>query len=208
VVSPVERDLLAEQMPQAQVELLSNVHEIAGRRAGFAAREGLVFVGGFGHPPNEDAVRWLVESIYSRIRAQRPDITLHLIGDIPEAARPALSGEGIRIHGRVADLAPWMDGCRVALAPLRYGAGVKGKVNMAMSYGLPVVATSIAAEGMRLVDGDNALLADDPDAFAQAVLRVYDDETLWLRLSERGLDNVREHFSFDAARATLQRALG
>lgn len=207
VVSPVERELLAAQMPQAQVELLSNVHEVPGRRAGFAAREGLVFVGGFGHPPNEDAVRWLVEAIYPRIRVRRPDIALHLVGDIPQAARLALAGEGIHIHGRVPDLAPWMDGCRVALAPLRYGAGVKGKVNMAMSYGLPVVATSIAAEGMRLVDGDNALLADDADALAQAVLQLYDDEALWLHLSDRGLDNVREHFSFDAARATLQRAL-
>lgn len=207
VVSPIEHALLARELPQARVELLSNVHELYGRRADFASRNGLVFVGGFNHPPNEDAVRWLVGEIFPLIHAQRPDLTLHLIGDIPEAARSSLAAPGVQIHGRIADLAPWMDGCRVALAPLRYGAGVKGKVNMAMSHGMPVVATSMAAEGMQLRDGEEILLADDTAGFAAAVLRLHEDETLWLRLSERGLDNVREHFSFDAARATLRQVL-
>ena len=93
------------------------------------------------------------------------------------------------------------------MAPLRYGAGVKGKINMAMSHGLPVVATPMAAEGMYLVDGENVLLATDADAFATAVLRLHEDEQLWLRLSDASLDNVRQHFSFETARRTLQRLL-
>ena len=121
--------------------------------------------------------------------------------------RPQFAGAGVQIHGRVADLDPWMAGCRIALAPLRYGAGVKGKVNMAMSHGLPVVATTLAAEGMQLVDGRDVLLADDADTFAAAVLRLHEDEALWLRLSDGGLANVREHFSFDAAREALRRVL-
>lgn len=207
VVSPVEHALLAREVPDARVELLSNVHEVFGRQAGFAGRNGLVFVGGFGHPPNEDAVRWFVSEIYPLIHAQRPDITLHLVGDIPEAVRPQLTGPGIQIHGRMASLDPWMNGCRIALAPLRYGAGVKGKVNMAMSHGLPVVATSLAAEGMMLSDGDNVLLGDNAADFALAVLKLHDDEQLWTQLSDAGLDNIRQHFSFDAARAVLRRVL-
>lgn len=207
VVSPVEQELLLREIPQAKVELVSNVHEVFGRREKFGKRNDLVFVGGFGHPPNVDAVQWLVSDIYPRVYATRPEIALHLIGDIPESYRPRLAGPGICIHGKVDDLAPWMDKCRVALAPLRYGAGVKGKVNMAMSYGLPVVATTIAAEGMQLHDGENILLADDAEAFAAAILRLYDDETLWHRLSDGGLDNIREHFSFEAAREALRRAL-
>lgn len=207
VVSPIEHALLTAQLPDTQIELLSNVHDVYGCSNGFAARRDLVFVGGFGHPPNVDAVHWLAEEIYPLIHAQRPDIALHLIGDIPEAARPALSHEGIHIHGRVEQLDPWMNGCRVSLAPLRYGAGVKGKVNMAMSHGLPVVGTPLAAEGMQLHDGENILLGDTAEAFAKAVLRLYDDELLWLRLSEAGLENVHRHFSFDAARETLQRVL-
>jgi O-antigen biosynthesis protein len=207
VVSPVEQALLSREAPEAKVELVSNVHEVFGRRAGFAERKDLVFVGGFGHPPNIDAVNWLAEEIYPRIRAIRPDIALHLIGAIPESARSKYQQPGIYVHGQVRDLAPWMDGCRIALAPLRFGAGVKGKVNMAMSYGLPVVATSIAAEGMQLNHGDNILVADDADTFSSTVLRLYDDEPLWLQLSDRGLDNICKYFSFDAAREALRRAL-
>lgn len=207
VVSPVEQALLTREVPTAKVELLSNVHILYGRRRDFRDRKDLVFVGGFGHPPNVDAVKWLRHDIFPRIRAIREDIALHLIGDIPEAERANLQMPGMHIHGRVSDLAPWMDGCRIALAPLRYGAGVKGKVNMAMSYGLPVVATPMAAEGMQLVDGNNILIGDDADAFAVAVLRLYDDEALWTRLSDDGLDNIRQHFSFDVAREALRRAL-
>ena len=84
---------------------------------------------------------------------------------------------------------------------------MKGKVNMAMSHGVPVVATYLAAEGMQLTDGRDVLLADDADAFACAVLRLHDDKALWLKLSVSGLVNIREHFSFDAARETLRRIL-
>jgi GT2 family glycosyltransferase len=207
VVSTVERELLMQELPAANVLLLPNMHDVKGRGQTFADRRDLVFVGGFGHPPNEDAARWLVGEIYPKIRLKRPDIALHMIGDIPDAARVQLQGNGVTVHGRVGDLAPWMDCCRIALAPLRFGAGVKGKVNTAMSYGLPVVATSIAAEGMRLHDGQNVLLADDAEAFAQAILRLYDDEALWYRLSDSGIANIRDHFSLDTARATLQHAL-
>jgi GT2 family glycosyltransferase len=207
VVSPVEHQLLRKQLPEVQVELLSNVHEIHGRHGAFADRHGLVFVGGFGHPPNVDAVHWLIEEIFPRIHRERADIVLHLIGDMPPAARESLARPGVQIHGRVDDLTPWMQGCRVALAPLRYGAGVKGKVNMAMSHGLPVVATPMAAEGMYLVDGENVLLATDAEAFASAVLRLHEDEALWLRVSDASLENVQQYFSFDTARRTLQRLL-
>lgn len=207
VVSTVEHQLLTRQLPGANVLLLPNMHEVKGRKQAFPDRHALVFVGGFGHPPNEDAVRWLAGEIYPKIRAQRPDIELHLIGDMPDSVRRQLQGNGITAHGRVDDLSPWMDNCRIALAPLRYGAGVKGKVNTAMSYGLPVVATGIAAEGMYLHDGENILLGNDADAFAAAVLRLYDDEALWTRLSDASLENVRRHFSLDTARATLQHAL-
>jgi GT2 family glycosyltransferase len=208
VVSTAEQQLLAQELPQARVVLVPNMHEVHGRHTPFARRDGLLFVGGFGHPPNADAARWLAAEIYPRIRARRPDIALHLVGDIPDGARRELEGSGVVVHGRVPDLLPMLEARRVALAPLRYGAGVKGKVNVAMSHGLPVVATSLAAEGMWLRDGDNALLADDAEAFATAVLRLYDDEALWTRLSDAGLENVRRHFSIDVARSALASALG
>ena len=78
---------------------------------------------------------------------------------------------------------------------------------MAMSYGLPVVATPMAAEGMQLFDGDNILLAEDANAFAAAVLRLYEDQALWTRISDCSLENIRQHFSFATARQVLERVL-
>jgi GT2 family glycosyltransferase len=208
VVSPVERELLARDAPGARVEVLSNVHEVHGCRAPFATRRDLVFVGGFQHPPNADAVAWFVEEVFPAIRATLPDVRFHVIGSKVPAAIAQLAGDGVEIHGYVPDIQPWMDGCRVSVAPLRYGAGVKGNDHMPMSCGLPVVATPAAVEGMHVEPGREVLVARDAAGFADAVIRLYQDETLWNTLSAQGLANVQRHFSFDAARAALQRLLG
>jgi hypothetical protein len=204
VVSPEEQATLARELPGARIELLSNIHEIHGRREGFEARRDLLFIGGFGHPPNADAVRWFATEILPILRSEEPDLALHVVGDIDEPSRLTLARNGIHIHGRVKDLAALMDSCRISVAPLRFGAGVKGKVNLSMSYGMPVVVTSVAAEGMHLENGVNALIADDAAGFAAAILRLYRDGDLWQRLSDAALDNVRDHFSVDHARQTLR----
>ncbi|WP_288126488.1 glycosyltransferase family 4 protein, partial [Thiomonas sp.] len=97
------------------------------------------------------------------------------------------SRDDVLLHGRVADLGPWLESCRLSIAPLRFGAGVKGKLNTAMAHGLPVVATSVAAEAMHLQDGRDVLLADDAESFAAAIVRVYADAELWGALSAGGL---------------------
>lgn len=208
VVSPVERSLLEAEIPEARVEVLSNVHEVAGRNHGFHERRDIWFVGGFQHPPNVDAVQWFVREVWPQVRSEVPDARFHVVGSkMPESMR-ALAGNGVEIHGHVEDLSPFLEGCRVSVAPLRYGAGVKGKVNQAMAHGQPVVATPMAVEGMHLADGDEVLVAETAVAFAASVVRLYRDEHLWERLSHAGMANVANHFSFDAARAALARVLG
>ena len=207
VVSPVELDMLRKELPDSRVELLSNIHEIHGRSMPFSARRDLLFVGGFGHPPNEDAMRWFVAEILPLLREHDPSMRLHIAGDITPEARHALAQPGVEIYGRVDDLSSLMNHCKVSVAPLRFGAGVKGKVNMAMSYGLPVVVTPIAAEGMHLVDGNDALIAATAADFAEAVWRVYRDEGLWMRLSDEGIANVQRHFSPEVALQVLRNAL-
>ncbi|GGY14497.1 glycosyl transferase family protein [Rhodanobacter panaciterrae] len=208
VVSPHEQALLAQMLPQARVELLSNIHDVHGCRHPHAQRKGLVFIGGYGHPPNSDAIRWIAGEILPRLREVLPDIRVHILGDVPELIRQQLASPGLHFHGRVPDLATWLESCLASLAPLRFGAGVKGKINMAMSYGVPVVATSIAVEGMQLNDEIDVLVAEDAAAFVTAVVRLHDDIRLWETLSVNGMANVREHFSTDAAAAVLQRTLG
>lgn len=207
VVSQVELELLRKELPDSRVELVSNIHEIHGRGAPFSERHDMLFVGGFGHPPNEDAVRWFAADILPLLRARDPSMRLHIAGDITPEARVALAQLGIEVHGRVNDLSELMNHCRVSVAPLRFGAGVKGKVNMAMSYGLPVVVTPIAAEGMHLSNGHDALIASTATEFAEAVWRAYHDEHLWIRLSDGGIANVRQYFSPEIARLALRKTL-
>jgi glycosyltransferase involved in cell wall biosynthesis len=203
VVSPVEQNLLRDLAPDSRIEVLSNIHRIHGSRRSFGERRDLLFVGGFQHPPNLDAAEWLIGDIMPRVRERLGDVRLHLIGSrMPESLRER-RGEGVVVHGYVEDLTPYLEGCRLSVAPLRYGAGVKGKVNQAMAWGVPVIASACAAEGMYLEDGRDVLLADTSEAFADAIVRAYTDEALWNRLSEGGLANVEEHFSFDAARRAI-----
>ena len=203
VVSPVEKSLLAREVPGARVEVLSNVHEIYGLRRNYAERADLVFVGGFQHPPNIDAMQWFVRNVFPLVRPHAPQMKLHIIGSKVVEEVLALAGDNVVVHGYVEDIAPYMDGCRISIAPLRVGAGVKGKINMAMSYGLPVVATATAVEGMHVQAGNDVLVADTPADFAEAILRLYNDAVLWNTLSANGLENVRSHFSFEAARRAL-----
>ena len=206
VVSSEEQAILSKDIPEAHIVLLSNIHEPSKRTREFAERRDLLFVGGFGHPPNADAMQWFVADILPRVQQAEPGIKLHIAGDIDDPSRQSMTRDGVIVHGRVTDLLPLIEASRLSIAPLRFGAGVKGKVNQAMSYGLPVVLTSIAAEGMHITHGMDALLADTPEDFANAILRAYRDEALWRRLSDAGPENVRAHFSSSLARQALRTA--
>ena len=208
VVSQHEQTLLLNELPHANIELLSNIHEVHGCRQSHETRKNFVFIGGFGHPPNADAVRWIAREILPALRTQLPDARVHILGDVTEAARTELQAPGLELHGRVPDLTPWLDGALASLAPLRFGAGVKGKINMAMSYGVPVIATPLAVEGMHLKQGQDVLLVDTAEGFAHAARELQQNEELWKRLSAASLDNVKRHFSPCLAYEALERALG
>jgi GT2 family glycosyltransferase/glycosyltransferase involved in cell wall biosynthesis len=204
VVSPIEVELLRAVAPEARVQLLSTIHEpVAGGKLP-AERAGIVFIGGFQHPPNTDAVLWYAREILPLVRSRLPGVVTYIVGaKVPSTIR-ALAAADFVVTGFVEDIAPYFTGCRLSIAPLRYGAGVKGKINTSMSYGLPVVATTAAVEGMHLSPGENVLLADDAEEFATAIERLYRDDELWHRLSAGGIDNVRKHFSREVAGRALQ----
>jgi glycosyltransferase involved in cell wall biosynthesis len=205
VVSPRERDLLAELAPGARVELVSNVHEVHQDTPGIAGRSGAVFVGSFAHAPNVDAAEWLLREIWPHAHAAQPQLRLHLVGaEAPASLRALAAAPGVELHGHVADLDALLDRCRVSVAPLRYGAGVKGKVNQALARGLPVVATGCAAEGMQLAHGEDVWLAESAADVAEGILRLCRDDELWLRLRCGGFENTRRYFSPDAVRTGLR----
>ena len=209
VVSQAEVDVLAQDAPGQPVILLSNVHEVAGAGSSYADRKDLVFVGGFIHTPNIDAVTWLVTEIFPLVRKELPEVHLHIVGaDVTDEIRALEGRPGVTIHGFVEDIDPMMDDVRLSVAPLRFGAGVKGKINLAMAHGQPVVGTTVAVEGMHLTPGEDVLTADDPAGFAAQIVRAYTDQQLWERLRDGGLRNIEEHFSMDVARRVVRELFG
>lgn len=208
VVSPVEKDLLEKEAAfTGRVSVVTNVHAAEACDTGFDARAGLMFIGGFLHDPNEDAVVWFVETIFPILRKQLPDLHFTIVGSHPTERVKALASEHITVTGYVADVTPFFEKSRVFVSPLRYGAGVKGKIGQSMAYGLPVVTTGIGAEGMGLVDEVDAIIADDEATFAGKVLQVYQDQALWEKLSVNGRRTVAEQFSPEVTRRKLERLL-
>jgi glycosyltransferase involved in cell wall biosynthesis len=207
-VSEAEKALLAEEVPGADVRVLSNIHQVTPTATPFEYRQDILFIGGFNHPPNTDAVIYFCRDMFPRIAEALPGVRFYVIGSDPPPEVSSLASKGVRILGYVRDVGPYWRECRLSVAPLRFGAGVKGKINESLAHGVPVVATSIAAEGMFLENGRSALIADGPDAFAEAVVRLYDDKSLWYRLSQGGIAVIEDRFSFAAARAAVTDLLG
>jgi len=203
VVSPVEEKLLADIAPEIRVLIVSNIHVNMPAPTSFRERQGVLFIGGFRHPPNLDAVTWYVENVLPILRAKNANVVTTVIGSNAPASLQQYAAADFVIAGFVPDVAPYYDSARLSISPLRYGAGVKGKVNIAMQYGVPVVATSPSVEGMYLRDELDVLRADSADAFANAIIRANTDETLWNQLRENGHRNIETYFSRTIARQTL-----
>lgn len=208
VVSPYEQSVLAEEMPALKVDVLSNIHEVYGNQKPFDERQDLMFIGGYQHTPNVDGILWFVEASFPLIVQSLPEVTLHIVGSkAPKQVSELGQHPNIKFHGFVEDIEPFMQDIRIAVAPLRFGAGVKGKVNMSMSYGQPVVGTKVAVEGMYTTHEQDVMMADDPAEFAAAVIRLYQDETLWNQISAGGLENVEQWFSFNAAKTQIKKLI-
>jgi GT2 family glycosyltransferase/glycosyltransferase involved in cell wall biosynthesis len=199
VHSTAEMEILKPLLPEARLHVFPLIMDIQGVRKTYQERRDIVFVGGYQHAPNVDAVRYFAEEVMPLLRKKLPGVRFHAVGSKPPAEIKALASEDIIITGFVEDLNPLLDKMRVSVAPLRYGAGIKGKIGAAMAVGLPVVATSLAVEGMSLTDGENILVADGPEAFANAVAMVYHDEALWTSISRNGLAFADRAWGAEAA---------
>ena len=181
--------------------------EFFGTDRAFSERRDLCFLGGYRHAPNVDAVVYFVNEIFPLIKSQEPNIRFIIAGAHPPEEVRALAGDGVVVTGMVDDLRDLFDPCRVFVCPLRVGAGVKGKVASALSYGIPVVSTSLGVEGTELKHGKQVLVADSSSAFAEAVLRVYRDPDLWGSLSRAGQDLVKDTLSLDMGKRVLAQAV-
>ena len=199
VHSTAEYELLRPEFPNAKLHVFPLIVDVKGTSKTFPERKGIVFVGGYQHAPNIDAVIYFATEIMPLLRPRLPSVRFFAAGSKPPPELYALAAEDVIITGFIEDLNPFLDNIRISVAPLRYGAGIKGKIGTAMAVGLPVVATPLAAEGMSLTDNENILIADEAKAFADAVVSLYEDEGLWKKISQKGLDFAKNTWGAEAA---------
>jgi glycosyltransferase involved in cell wall biosynthesis/ubiquinone/menaquinone biosynthesis C-methylase UbiE len=202
-VTPKERDILLSEIPGLSVQVVSDIQDPRRVVTAFSQRSSLLFVGGFMHPPNVDSAVYLVRSLFPIIRELLPGIRLYIVGSDPPPAVQALQAQDVVVTGYVDRIDPYFDDARVFVAPIRFGAGVKGKIVNSMSRGLPVVTTQLGVEGMSLKDGEDVFIADDPIQFAQQVARLYNNELLWMKLSSNAVRVVENHYSSRVAKEAL-----
>lgn len=197
-VTEEERKKLLDEEPNLKVGIATDVHAVGEFRRDSEGKN-LIFVGNFNHPPNEDAVLYFVDQIFPLIKKEISDVKFYVVGNNPTKVIKELTGDDIIVTGYVPDVIPYLLESRVFVCPLRYGAGLKGKIGEALVTGTPIVTTWVGAEGVGLVSGVNAMIADSPQDFANAVVEIYRDKDLWQKISEEGKRHGERMYSFGAA---------
>ena len=175
----------------------------------FEQRAGLLFVGGFTHLPNRDAVLWFASEVYPLIRSKIPAIEWHVVGANPPSEVLALATEGVIIEGAVSDqrLRLLYQSTKVVIAPLRFGAGVKGKILEAMHHASPTVTTKVGAEGIPESEGVLSI-CETPEEMARSIIDIYCHAATWMRIRERINNAAEKHLSRQAALSRLTQDLG
>jgi len=217
VVSEREGKQVEHDVPGANVLVVPNVHDLKPDVPPPEGRSGIIFIGGFEHVPNVDAAVCLVREVMPAVWAELGAVKVTIVGSkVPPEVR-ALASPLVDVAGWVKDLEPLLESSRLLLAPLRYGAGMKGKVTQCMAAGLPVVTTSIGAESLTVASGPDLLIepdqqclliADDARKLAGEAVRLYTDDELWLRLSRGGQEMIEERCSADLVGERLRELLG
>jgi polysaccharide biosynthesis protein PslH len=220
LVSPAEAELFRSRMPAgkaAYVRALGNGIDCIAYDPAMIMPEPrmmtdsgprLIFTGQMDYAPNVDAVRRVLDRILPRIRAERPDVSFHVVGRNPAPELLARNGEdGCHIWGRVDDIRPWLAAATHALIPLEIGRGVQNKVLEAMAMALPVVVSGEAATGIPAVAGEHFAVADSDEALAEAVLNLLDEPTRARALGLAARSFVLDHASWEAALAPLARIM-
>ena len=206
--SSEEAKSLAAQIGAAKVHTVRWSAAVRPTTTPFAKRRGIAFVGGYGHPPNLDAARWLISEIMPRVRECDPNIECLLVGDgLPDGVRQRC-GDGVVALGRVTDLSEIFDRVRLTVAPLRFGAGVKGKVIDSLAAGIPCVMTPIGAEGLDLPAALEGCIATTAKAIAAAIGHLHNDRKANAACRAAGLGYIEEVFSETRLDALMQQALG
>jgi GT2 family glycosyltransferase/SAM-dependent methyltransferase len=207
VVSDCEREQVEQDVPGSRVIIIPTVHDVEAYVPPPEDRSGILFVGGFEHPPNIDAAICLVKEVMPAVWRELGDVQVTIVGSAPPPEVAALASPLVDVTGWVEDLQPLLEQARLMVAPLRYGAGIKGKITQSLAAGLPVVTTPVGAEGLE--GGEECMLvAEEARGLAAHAVRVYRENECWRRLSCRGQAVIDERCSTAVVSQRLSFLLG
>ncbi len=191
-ISDKEKEIMSQYADKNKIITVSNIHypkiDISERK-NFSESKGITFIGSI-HEPNIDAVKFLYEKIMPIVWKTNPELEVSIIGNVAEKLDLKLFPK-FKFLGFVESIEEHFMNSKIMVAPLRFGAGVKGKIGQAFEYFFPVVTTDIGAEGMKLTDKKNVLIANDENTFAEAIIQLNNDQELWNTLSRNSVDSLR-----------------
>ena len=206
--STAEAAYLAEIAPAASVHVVPWTPSARPSPVPFAARKDVACIGSWTHEPNVDAVRWLVGTVMQAVWRQAPSIRLLVAGSAWPHSVPWIADERVRLLGHVGSLDALLSVVRLTVAPLRFGAGLKGKVLDSLAAGVPAVMTPVAAEGFALDGAALDLVSDNAEGLAARIVRAHGDAGFNRSAADAGRRLVAAQFTPEAVRTALQRALG
>ena len=206
VISDFEKESLKDYFPNQEKTIsVGNIHQFIkdSHFKSFQERKDLLFIGGFDHKPNVDAVKYLHAEIMPMLWQTNPEITINIIGSNVPVDIEAFHSDKFKILGYVDDVSTYFQESRVFVAPLRYGAGIKGKIGQSLEYGLPLVTTKIGAEGFDFNENSGLVVADSKEEIVANILKIYQNETIWNKISSDS-KNVIAPFSLNAIQEKIK----
>lgn len=205
-ISDSDKSLLEEQYKNIdKVFIISNIHQYIKKNqdfTNFSNRSDLLFVGSFRHQPNIDAIFYLKNEIMPLIWKQNPNIKVNVVGSYVTNEILKFNSSNFKIIGFVEDIAPYFESSRLFVAPLRFGAGIKGKIGQSLEYSLPMVTTAVGAEGFDFGDQAEKMIADSKESIAIKILNLYESESLWDDASN-SCESILEPFSLNKTEKSL-----
>jgi glycosyltransferase involved in cell wall biosynthesis len=202
-ISEIEKEIMSQYVSSDKIITISNIHYPKIKKEEcftFENRKDLLLIGST-HAPNIDSIHYLYNEIMPLVWKKLPDVKVIIIGNVIDKIGEIQDSNFI-FKGYVPDIEPFFISSKMMIAPLRFGAGVKGKIGQAFEYHLPVITTSIGAEGMNLINGENAILKDTSEGFANAIIELYTNKELWQKLQNQSENNL-EPFSREKLKQTI-----
>jgi len=206
----IEKSVIFSHDPKIRVAKCPWVREVSSSPiVNFGQRKDIAFLGGFGHPPNIDAVEWFLTKVWDTLAAKLPNVYFRIYGSkIPKSLLTLSSKyERVEVGGWVQSTADVYQSCRLFVAPLQSGAGIKGKVIDAMAYGVPCIMSQIAAEGILEEASHQKLIPRSPKDWQESILALYESEKEWQAASQISINTIKAKFNFENGIEQMQEAL-